>query len=29
MGKYNSSVYRVRTLMEIVENDYAAFLGNL
>lgn len=26
MGKYNSSVYRVRTLMEIVENDYAAFL---
>lgn len=26
MGKYNSSVYRVRPLMKIIENDYKAFL---
>lgn len=26
MGKYNSSVYRVRPLMEIIEKDYDAFL---
>lgn len=26
MGKFNSSVYRVRPLMETVEQDYTAFL---
>ncbi len=26
MGKYNSSVYRVRPLMNIIEKDYTAFL---
>ena len=29
MGKYNSSIYRVRPLMECIENDYDAFLSVL
>lgn len=29
MGKYNSSTYRVRPLMECIENDYHAFLSLL
>ncbi|MBQ9121347.1 MAG: hypothetical protein IJY12_03160 [Clostridia bacterium] len=29
MGKYNSSIYRVRPLMEYLENDYDAFLSVL
>lgn len=26
MGKYNSSIYRVRPLMEIIKNDYSSFV---
>ena len=29
MGKYNSSIYRVRPLMECIEKDYSAFLSVL
>lgn len=29
MGRYNSSIYRVRPLMEYLENDYDAFLSVL